>query len=477
LSSAASFESVSVIAICSYFATMAILATALNGTGVDWGRIASVALLAAMTVAAMVLLTSARARGWAKVKLSKHLFEHRYDYRTEWLRFTDTLGAGGEGAAPLGERVIKAFADIADSPGGMLLVMDEGGTIEPAAAANWPGTSAPGRSASRESAATFWRTVEAEGRIIDLDSLRSGWSEPRDAALPVPAELLAERAAWIAIPLIHADRLVGIVLLAAPDYRRALDWEDYDLLRTAGRQAASSLAEARGQQALANAQRFEDFNRRFAFILHDIKNLVSQLSLVSRNAERHAGNPEFQADMIATLKGSVGKMNDLLQRIAPKGEARAVQPRGVALRPLLLAAVAGKRGDHPVALKGGTEGWVLADEAALGQAIGHLVQNAIDASPRGAPVTVRVLDEPGGHAIAIIDQGCGMDPEFVRTRLFEPFASTKQGGFGVGAFEARSLIAAMGGKLTVDSRAGEGSRFTIHLPSAEPATAPNRTLP
>ena len=61
-----------------------------------------------------------------------------------------------------------------------------------------------------------------------------------------------------------------------------------------------------------NAQRFEDFNRRFAFILHDVKNLVSQLSLLARNAERHADNAEFRADMVATLKGSVGKMNELL---------------------------------------------------------------------------------------------------------------------------------------------------------------------
>ena len=57
-----------------------------------------------------------------------------------------------------------------------------------------------------------------------------------------------------------------------------------------------------GQEALANAQRFEEFNRRFAFILHDIKNLVSQLSLLARNAERHADNPEFRADMVATLQ-------------------------------------------------------------------------------------------------------------------------------------------------------------------------------
>ena len=191
--------------------------------------------------------------------------------------------------------------------------------------------------------------------------------------------MLDERASWAGIPLIHHDRLVGIVLLAAPDYRRPLDWEDFDLLRTAGRQAASSLAEAHGQEALSNAQRFEEFNRRFAFILHDVKNLVSQLSLLARNAERHADNPEFRADMVATLKGSVGKMNDLLARLSPHAGARVQRLEPQPLRPILTAAIAAKRGDHEVRLLGDTSLVGARRSGALEQAVGHLLQNAVEA--------------------------------------------------------------------------------------------------
>src|SRR6185437_950120 len=127
-----------------------------------------------------------------------------------------------------------------------------------------------------------------------------------------------------------------------------LDWEDFDLLRTAGTQAASSLSEAVGQEALGQAQRFEEFNRRFAFILHDIKNLVSQLSLVARNAERHADKPEFRADMVATLQSSVGKMNELLARLAPHSPARVQRIEAQPLRPILTAAIAAKRRDREV---------------------------------------------------------------------------------------------------------------------------------
>jgi putative PEP-CTERM system histidine kinase len=471
LSRAATFQSLSLLAICAYFALMAVLAAAMRGSGVDWTRNVAVVAMALLTVGAVVLLPSPRARGWAKVKLSKHLFEHRYDYRAEWLRFTETLGAWGPEAAPLGERIVKAFADMLDAPGGILLTREDGGGLEPAADWNWPGSPQPGTGASRESVDAFWRAIAHDGRIVDFEARRGGWDGARDSQLTIPAALLGEHQAWAGIPLIHQERLVALVVLAAPDYNRALDWEDYDLLRTAGRQAASTLAEAIGQQALVNAQRFDDFNRRFAFILHDIKNLVSQLSLVARNAERHADNPEFRADMVATLKSSVGKMNDLLLRIAPKGDAREVHPRALELRPVLGAAIAAHRQRHEVQLLGDAGAWVEADGHALEQAIGHLLHNAIDASPADAAVVVRVEQSHEQVAISIIDQGHGMDADFIRNRLFQPFASTKDGGFGVGAFEAKSLITAMNGRLTVESRPGQGSRFLITLPLARKIAA------
>ncbi|MBA3667432.1 MAG: PEP-CTERM system histidine kinase PrsK [Sphingomonas sp.] len=466
LSRAATFQSLSLLAICAYFAVMAVLVTALRGTGFDLTRALLVTLLAAMTVAAMVLLPSSRARGWAKVKIAKHLFEHRYDYRTEWLRFTETVGASGPSAAPLGQRVIKAFADILDAPGGLLLIADDNGIIEPAASWNWTGSANPGAAIPGAEALSFWLSVGAEGRIIDFDAHSGGWAVPRDQEMGVPEALLGEEQAWTGVPLIHDERLVGLVLLAAPDYRRPLDWEDFDLLRTAGRQAASSLAEAHGQRALMNAQRFEDFNRRFAFILHDVKNLVSQLSLLARNAERHADNAEFRTDMVATLKGSVGKMNDLLARLAPQADQRPARPEPVELLPLIAATIAAKRRDHDIRLLGKGDQWAMADPLLLDQAIGHLLQNAVDASAPDQPVTIRMAARAHGVAIIVADTGSGMDADFVRTRLFEPFASTKAGGFGVGAFEARSLIAAMSGRLTVESRPGEGSCFTITLPLA-----------
>jgi putative PEP-CTERM system histidine kinase len=472
LSRAATFQSLSLLGICMYFAVTAVLATAFRRSHGDWATAGTVILLGLATASAALLSMSQRVRGWLKVNLAKHLFEHRYDYRSEWLRFTGALGRSGEDAPPLGERIVKAFADIVDSPGGLLLVSDGVGATSAAAACNWPGGTPQGSDAQQE--ASFWREVEGRGRIIELDALRNGWGDPADRSLPVPQWILDESSAWAGIPLIHLDRLVGIVLLAAPEYRRPLDWEDFDLLRTAGRQAASSLAEAHGQEALSQAQRFEEFNRRFAFILHDVKNLVSQLSLLARNAERHADNPEFRADMVETLKSSVGKMNELLARLSPKSGARVQRLEPQPLRPVLTSAIATKRGEHEVKMLGDTSLCALADATALEQAVGHLLQNAVESCSPALPVTVRVSLADDSVAIAVTDKGVGMDSDFVRNRLFQPFSSTKPGGFGIGAFEARSLIAAMGGRLLVDSRPGAGTTFTILLPAAEPMAEPLR---
>jgi putative PEP-CTERM system histidine kinase len=327
-----------------------------------------------------------------------------------------------------------------------------------------------------ETGRAFWRRLAATGRVIELDAIRHGVAPAEDRALAIPEWILGDRSSWVCVPLLHQRRMAGVVVLATPELRRPLDWEDFDLLRTAGRQAASSLAEAQGQRALLDAQRFEEFNRRFAFILHDIKNLVSQLSLLTRNAERHAENAEFRADMIATLKSSIAKMNDLLARLAPQAGARASRTQPQPVREILSAAIAARRGTHPVLLLGECGHWVEAESAALEQAVGHLLQNAVEASPADQPVTVRATIEGGELCIAIADKGSGMEPDFVRNSLFRPFVSSKPAGFGLGAFEARSLVSAMGGRLAVDSTPGHGTTFTIWLAAAEEPGAEQRKI-
>jgi putative PEP-CTERM system histidine kinase len=471
LSRAATFQSISAVAILAYLLLMMSATRLLEIIGGEWVRIGQLGLVFAITLAAIILLPSGKARAWLRVMLVKHLFQHRYDYREEWLRFTRTMGHGRGETRSIEDRVVKAIADIADAPAALLVLPDAQHRLTPSASWNWPRVEVRNHSLD----ARLVQFLETSGHIVDFAQIRSGVLAAGKNRVGIPEWIAVDDMAWCAVPLIHNERLIGIVLLAHPLVRRPLDWEDLDLFRTAGMQAASYLAEARSHHALADAQRFDEFNRRFAFIMHDIKNLVSQLSLVARNAERHAENPAFRADMIATLQSSVKKMNDMLARLSRDPAAEARPPRPLAVHQLLTAVAEVKKRAHPIRIGGDPWLAALADAARLEQAVAHLVQNAIDASPTGSPVEIDLSRNDGEIAIAIADKGDGMSAEFIRTRLFQPFASTKEGGFGIGAYEARALIAGMGGRLEVESRPGEGTHFTIFLPVAEtPAASDER---
>lgn len=466
LSRTVAWQSISLVATALYLLGMVLAASAITTVGGSHVRILQIAFVLGSTTALATLVSSPWLKAWAKVKLAKHFFHHRYDYRAEWVRFTETLGKPDEDSAPLDERIVKAVADLTDSPAGLLLV-PEGAGLGIGAGWRWDRDGVP-ISGGDETLAAY---LSHNDRIVELDAIRARTADEAESA-SVPLWMVDLPSAWVIVPLVHLERLAGAILLARPPVDRALDWEDFDLLRIAGRQVASYLAEARAQEALSDARRFDEFNRRFAFIMHDIKNLVSQLTLLARNAERHAANPAFRADMIATLQESAGRMNALLARLSQHHSARAEELCAVEIVPLVERVAARRRTQHPVATTGARAALAIADPARLEQVIGHLLQNAIEASPPGEPVTIAVATEGAQVMIDVIDRGSGMSPAFIRDQLFRPFVSSKPGGFGIGAFEARQLAQAMGGSVAVTSREGAGTCFRVTLGMARDAALP-----
>lgn len=455
------FRSFSLLIIGGYFAVMVLLTQGLAYVGSDLAPLVQPGFIVLAGAIALTVLPSRRLRGWLRVTLAKHLFQHRYDYRAEWLRFTDTMGRAGPAAPPLRERIVQAVADITDSPKGVLLTPREEGGLALSARWQWPDVEVPAEALSAQA----MRFFEDNQFILDLDDVRRARAEslPGEAH---PAWLIEDQAAWAMVPLVHYERLVGLVVLARPPAARRLDWEDFDLLRVVGRQLASYLAEQGSQDALGEAQRFDEFNRRIAFVMHDIKNLASQLALLARNAEKHADNPAFRADMLLTLRNSADKLQALLARLGRYGAHGGEAPGPVLLDDMLTRIAARYAAQHEVILIERVPCQVLADREALEQALVHLVQNAIEASTDATPVFLDLRIEEPHAVVEIIDSGCGMSPEFIRTRLFKPFHSSKPGGFGIGAFEARELIRAMGGRLDVESREDLGTRFRVLLPLA-----------
>jgi putative PEP-CTERM system histidine kinase len=208
-------------------------------------------------------------------------------------------------------------------------------------------------------------------------------------------------------------------------------------------------------------------------VVHDLKNLIAQLSLVVRNAERHRHNPAFIDDAMATIESSVDKMNRLLGQLrSPVGRevSTCVDLRGVVGEVVRSRAVQEPAPLLEDAVQDPMP--VCADADRLGSVIAHVVQNAQEATPRDGRVIVRVGRTGAEAAIEVRDTGCGMDAEFVRERLFKPFDSTKGlTGMGIGAYEARELGLSLGGRVSVESSPGCGTLFRIILPIATEAAS------
>jgi putative PEP-CTERM system histidine kinase len=455
------FHSISLIVVGAYLLAMALASYGLRLIGGDWGQLLQVGMLFTALVTALVVLVSGRFRAWLRVKINKHFFAYKYDYREEWLKFIGVMSQSDPSAGSLEHRVIRATCDILDSPGGVLWLTNDQGAFEPSARLNYRAAA----HGAEVGDSPFVAYLTDRQRIINFEELKTG-SGDYDG-LETPDWAKSDPTLWLAAPLIHIDRLIGFLVIAKPRVNRSLNWEDFDLLKTIGRQAASYIAEGQSQAALYEASQFDAFNRRFAFIIHDLKNLVSQLSLVSRNAQRFANNPEFQADMLLTIQDSVEKMNTLLARLKQHNTGRPAIG-AVNLHALVRSVVQTKANAYSslTFCGDGAAVTVQADEGQLEQVFNHLIQNAIDASSADAPIVVALAEDATSARVDIVDHGCGMTDEFIRNGLFTPFASTKAGGFGIGAYEAREIVLSFGGKLDVRSELGAGSTFTVSLPLA-----------
>jgi putative PEP-CTERM system histidine kinase len=448
------FHTTTLIASGIFLLALALTAEVFRVAGPGWGELAeTTSMIAGITVIA-ILLVSASARSRLARILAEHFYSYRYDYRREWLKCIDILAAA-PGHGGLQTRVIKAVAEIADSPAGVLWVRDLDGT-----AFRWAGSwNRPAIAASEPANGPFAALFRGGAAIVELDRLdgRPRW--------------LGEVAqAWIAVPLAQQGRVIGFVVLARPRAPLKLDHETRDLLRIVACQAATHLAEQQYAQALDEARQLADYSKRFAFALHDMKNVAAQLAMIVQNAPLHQGVPEFHEDVLATVRAALERMNRALAalraREPPSGdfivpialiqeEVAALRRRGVAIDL--------EHDEYSAA--------VAMDADSFRSVLTHLCENALEASP--GSVTIRVRHEGLRIAIDISDKGAGMSPEFIRDKLFQPFASTKRDGFGIGTYQARELLRAAGGDLLVTSRPGSGTTMHILLPcvgrKAEPA--------
>ena len=456
------FHTTSLLASAVYLMAMGVAGYYVRDYGGSWGLVAQAFLLFFTILSLLLFLFSERIRARWKVLLNKHFYPYKYDYRDEWLRFIRTISSS-ENDQGFYSKTITSISQIIGSSGGMLWLRKEAGHYECVESHQMPSVNI--KESSKSSLVRFLEENEFVICVDEFDAAPEVYS--RLGVLELPS-WVRDVSAWLIVPLIDVDDLIGfIVLRHSRVHNKHFNWEDSDLLNTAARQAASFLVQREVSEQLAEAKQFESYNKLATYMVHDIKNLVTQLSLITSNADKHKSNPLFIEDVIKTISNSVDKMNVMMEMLQGKVISKPLVTVNIVELLEELVINREKSGEQPIPqlVCEAKQCNVSADRGQLLSIFEHLVQNAQDATESDGRIDILLSIQETWSVIEITDTGCGMTESFITNGLFKPFKTTKgKKGMGIGVYEAREIIASLGGEIEVLSECDKGTSFVVRIP-------------
>ena len=411
-----------------------------------------VVFVAVMGLAALALSESLRWR--FKRYIGTHFYAEKYDYRQQWRTFTADLTARIT-LDGLATQLLRSVTETIGARKAALYLADDAvGALRLHTVLN---------------AGPLPKTLE-----VTPDDFLARQKAPEARAVADfgngRAEALLAGGLVLAVPLRTQGRLVGVLLVGTEQTGAPYTQEDLDLLTTLGEQAASSIATVQLSERLAQSRAFEGFNRLSSFIIHDLKNSVSALSMLTQNARQRFDEPEFRLDALKTLSRTVERMQKLIGRLSSRQAAAELEFESVPLAELVRDSVVsiprGPALNLELALD--DEPSVKGDTDAIQRVIQNLIGNAAEAMDGVGTITLHVRRQDGMVACAVEDRGCGMSEEFIRHSLFVPFQTTKKGGWGIGLYQAREVMTAHTGRIEVSSQEGRGTTITLLFPEEKP---------
>jgi putative PEP-CTERM system histidine kinase len=411
-----------------------------------------VVFVAVMGLAALALSESLRWR--IRRYISTHFYADKYDYRQQWRSFTAALTARIT-LDGLATQLLRSVTEtIGARKAALYLADDVDGDLRLHTALN-AGPLPKTLELKVEDFLARHQAPEAR-RVADLGNGHAGQI--------MAAGLI------VAVPLCTHGRLVGVLLVGAERAEAPYTEEDFDLLTTLGEQAASATATVQLSERLAQARAFEGFNRLSSFIIHDLKNSVSALSMLTQNARKRFDEPAFRVDALKTLTRTVERMQKLVGRLSSRQAATKLEFESVPLDELVRDTVAslplGPKLRLELALDAVPS--VRGDTDAIQRVVQNLITNAAEAMEGDGTITIAVRGQDDQVMCSVTDTGCGMSQEFIRTSLFVPFQTTKKGGWGIGLYQARETMTAHAGHIDVSSLEGRGTTVTLLFPEEKP---------
>jgi len=456
VSSSLFYKSLVLFAVGVYLVGLGLVGEGMKYFGESFQRSMVVAFALLAGIGLLIVLLSETVQRRFKVFLAKNFYQNKYDYRSQWLSFTDRLSSSKSGEQLLAS-ILTGYCDTFGMGCAALFLKNEersefygAAALELDASGVLFGANDP-----------VLRYMTERGWVVNFGN--------KDCPVPESgsAEFFRACAAAFVVPLPGSEGLSGFIVLGKP-FNREEDYgfEDYDLMKTLACQSSSALLNLRLSDELAHAREMEAIGRVSSFVIHDLKNLVYTISLVTENAKDYIAEPDFQQDMLESLANSVAKMKILIARLKELPANLALETGPADLLSLVSDTAALVPGEK-IRVSGCAVNAQI-DRGEVQKVALNLMLNALDATEGEGPVLVEV----GGGERAFIrvrDQGCGIPEEFLRRHLFTPFATTKKKGMGIGLYQCKQIVEAHGGKIEVTSVFGQGTEFTVWFPMAHAA--------
>lgn len=287
----------------------------------------------------------------------------------------------------------------------------------------------------------------------------------------------------IIFPIFNDGDLLGLLMVKLHE-DRVLDQEDIELINV----FTHSIGSVFYKNILANEkiqhEQFQSFHQVVSFVIHDIKNQIATLSLLARNAVEYIEDQEFQKSLIRSIKNSAENLTALVTKLTEQRNAAAFKISDTTLVPIVEAAL--EQGNLNLLpeiemkwhLKNDCN--VTVDPYVMKSIVFNIIKNAVEAMSSKGKLIISVgmvtsfateeLERFGlgkreiteNKAMVMIeDSGPGISQEFIDTRLFRPFVSTKDKGMGIGLYQCKVSVERMGGKIYCYSKPGVGTAFCV----------------
>ena len=425
---------------------------------------AFIVFLAMMGLA--VLLLSNHIRRQVRQFVTRHFNRPMYDYRSVWMDLT---------------RRTTSMMDVRELSGAICRMVSE--SLEILSVNVWlvdetrqqlslTGSTSLSHGKSREieragkSAPEFISYLQGHRDPIDLEEITFDW--PWEI-MQAGGDFFGEYRMRYAVGLYAGGELVGVMTLNDDRVGRVkLSAEDFILLETLAAQLAASLLNLKLSDRLRRAGEVEAFHTVSTFFVHDMKNLASRLSLTMENLPKHFDDPQFRADALRVISGSVASIDDMCSRLAMLKQNIELRVAESDLSQLVTTTL----DEFKSSLRGELERDLrplpkaLMDQQQIHKVLTNLVMNANEAVNGNGIIRVATISEGGTVGFAVRDNGCGMSEEFIENSLFKPFQTTKKKGLGIGLFQCKLIVEAHHGRIEVHSAEGQGTEFRVLLPVA-----------